>query len=201
MRRTSESDLLPSACRSKGVLALDLASKTGWAFAPPSSVVGWPGTRPFADVGLVAADPRPPASFGTIVTGRPGSSHGERAAALDEWLEAMHERSRLGLVVVEQPMPAKFSKNMAATEIAIGLRMIVQAFCARRGIAGPWEVPIISAKSWFGSKLQKDKRPMIATAKSLGWDVGTDHEADALAILDLVLARAVNAGRLIGRAA
>jgi D-hexose-6-phosphate mutarotase len=92
-------------------------------------------------------------------------------------------------------MPAKFSKNLVATEIAIGLRVVVQTHCHRHGLPAIREVPIISAKAWFGSKLQKNKAPMIECARRLGWDVKTDHEADALAILDLTLARAEIARR------
>jgi hypothetical protein len=66
--------------------------------------------------------------------------------------------------------------------------MLVQSHAHRHGCLFR-EIPIISAKAWFGSKMSKDKAPMMACARALGWAVATDHEADALAILDLFLAR------------
>lgn len=183
------------AAAAGGVLALDLATRTGWAHAGPESVPDWPRSKPFSGSVLVPPEPRPAVLFGTVVTGKPGTSHGHRHAALGSWLEEIAGRLRFSLVVIEQPMPAKFSRNLAATEIALGFRAVVQAFAFRRDLAFA-EVPIVSAKAWFGSRMSKDKRPMIATAQSLGWQVGTDHEADALAILDLTLARAAQARRL-----
>jgi len=177
------------------VLALDIATRSGWAFADAAAALAWPRSRPFSGNALVPPEPRPPVQFGTIFTGKPGSTHGERSANLSDWLATFQEARDPGLIVIEQPMPAKFSRNLVATQIAIGLRMVVQAHCHVHGLLFR-EVPIISAKAWFGSRLIKDKSPMIACAKSLGWDVATDHEADALAILDLTLARAAVAKKL-----
>jgi len=191
-----------------GVLAMDLATRCGWAFADAAAVRAWPSSQPFAHRSqsdansgrvrsLIPPEARPPARFGTIITGKPGSTHGERSACLSDWLGAFQQAHGPGLIVIEQPMPAKFSRNLSATEIAIGLRMVVQAHCHRHGLPAIREVPIISAKAWFGSRLQKDKAPMMACARSLGWEVATDHEADALAILDLTLARAAVAAKIV----
>jgi Holliday junction resolvasome RuvABC endonuclease subunit len=182
-----------------GVLSLDLATRTGWAFAPASAVPGWPRSQPFSAFALIPAEPRPAVRFGTLVTSRAGSAHGERAAVLGDWLAAFQRESDPGVIVIEQPMPAKFSKNLAATQIAIGLSMVVQSHAHRHGCSFR-QVPIVSAKKWFGSKLQKNKAPMIECARRLGWQVQSDHEADALAILDLTLARAA-AARVLRRAA
>lgn len=177
-----------------GVLSLDLATLTGWAFAATEAAIAWPCSKPFHDHVLLPPEPRPGASFGTLRTGKPGSAHGERAQALADWLEELQRTSDPGVIVIEQPMPAKFSKNLAATQIAIGLSMVVQSHAHRHGCSFR-QVPIVSAKAWFGSKLQKNKAPMIECARRLGWHVQSDHEADALAILDLTLARAEIARR------
>lgn len=196
MRSIDPSDLIPSAALRGGVLSLDLATKTGWATTTAEGAAAWPCSKPFHDQVLLPPEPRPAVRFGTLVTGRPGSGHGERAALLHDWLAAFQREFDPGVIAIEQPMPAKFSKNLAATEIAIGLRMVVQTHCHRHGLPAIREVPIISAKAWFGSKLQKNKAPMIECARRLGWQVGTDHEADALAILDLTLARSAIARRM-----
>jgi hypothetical protein len=195
MRPGEPSDAIAPEQLRGGVLSLDLATRVGWAFASAAGAGWWPRSRPFSGLALVPAEPRPPVTFGTLITGKPGSSHGDRAAMLAGWLSDIQEEWDPGVIVIEQPMPAKFSKNLAATQIAIGLSMIVQGHAARRGCAFR-QVPIISAKAWFGSKLQKDKAPMMACARSLGWEVGSDHEADALAILDLTLARAAIARKV-----
>jgi Holliday junction resolvasome RuvABC endonuclease subunit len=194
MRRPEPSDAFGAGEVRGGVLCLDLATRTGWAYADALAVSRWPCSKPFQDQALIPPEPRPPASFGTLLTGKPTSSHGERAHALAHWLDEMQRTNSPGIIVIEQPMPAKFSRNLAATQIAIGLSMVVQSHAHRHGCSFR-QVPIISAKAWFGSKLQKNKAPMIECARRLGWEVETDHEADALAILDLTLARAEIARR------
>jgi Holliday junction resolvasome RuvABC endonuclease subunit len=199
MRGIEASDGVPDAALRGGVLSLDLATRTGWAMTRAEHARAWPRSRPFSGLALVPPEPRPPAEFGTLMTGKPGSTHGERAAALVTWLDKVQADHRPGVIVIEQPMPAKFSKNLAATQIAIGLSMVVQSHAHRHGCLFR-EIPIISAKAWFGSKMSKDKAPMMACARALGWAVATDHEADALAILDLFLARMM-AARAMGRRA
>ncbi len=196
MRDVEPTDRIAPELLRGGVLSLDLATRTGWASTRAAGALAWPCSRPFSDLALVPPEPRPVVRFGMLTTGRPGSGHGERAALLHDWLAAFQREFDPGVIIIEQPMPAKFSKNLAATEIAIGLRMVVQSHCHRHGLPPIREVPIVSAKAWFGSKLQKNKAPMIACARRLGWDVKTDHEADALAILDLTLARAAIARKL-----
>lgn len=195
MRRIEPTDLIAPELLRGGVLSLDLATRTGWATTTAAHAAAWPCSRPFGHELLVRPEPRPAVRFGTLVTGRPGSGHGARAALLHDWLAAFQSEYDPGIIVIERPMPARFSRNLAATEIAIGLRMVVQSHCHRYGCEFR-EVPIISAKAWFGSKLQKDKAPMIACARRLGWQVRTDHEADALAILDFTLARSAIARRM-----
>lgn len=194
MRGVEPTDRIAPEHLRGGVLSLDLATRTGWAYAAADAVLAWPCSKPFYDMVLLPPERRPEASFGTLQTGKPGSSHGERAQALTAWLEDLQQARAPGVIVIEQPMPAKFSKNLAATQIAIGLSMVVQGHAARHGCSFR-QVPIISAKAWFGSKLQKNKAPMIECARRLGWQVQSDHEADALAILDLTLARAEIARR------
>ncbi|WP_426163049.1 hypothetical protein [Sandarakinorhabdus sp. DWP1-3-1] len=197
MRRAEESDLLPAAAFRRGVLALDLSSATGWAFARPGCIADWPVTRPFNDLAMIEPDPRPlpEVGFGTWELGR--GLHGRRFDALSQMLRA---HAAPGLVVIEQAIPGKFSRTNAATEIAQGLRAVVCGWAANRGVVLR-EAPINSVKAWFGSPMQRDKAPMIAMAKRLGFDVKSDHEADALAILDLTLARGAMAARLMGRLA
>jgi hypothetical protein len=197
MRRAEESDLLPSAAFARGVLALDLSSATGWAFCRPGAVAGWPVTRPFNDIALIPPEPRPivDVGFGTWELGR--GLHGQRFDRLSQHLRA---HAAPGLVIIEQAIPGKFSRTNAATEIAQGLRAVVCGWAANKGVVLR-EAPINSVKAWFGSPMQRDKAPMIATAKRLGWPVLDDHQADALAILDLTLARAAMAARLVGRMA
>jgi hypothetical protein len=196
MRAVDSSDIISADSLRGGVLSLDLATRTGWATTTAEGAAAWPCSKPFHDQVLLPPEPRPAVRFGTLITGRPGSGHGERAALLHDWLAAFQREYDPGVIIIEQPMPAKFSKNLAATEIAIGLRMVVQTHCHRHGLPPIREVPIISAKAWFGSKLQKNKAPMIECARRLGWEVKTDHEADALAILDLTLARSIMARRM-----
>ena len=197
MRRADHNDLLPAAAFRRGVLALDLSSATGWAFCRPGAVAAWPVTRPFTGLTIVPPDPRPltEIGFGTWDLGR--GLHGRRFDALSQHLRA---HAAPGLVIIEQAIPGKFSRTNSATEIAQGLRAVVCGWAANKNVVLR-EAPINSVKAWFGSPMQRDKAPMIAMAKTLGFAVQTDHEADALAILDLSLARGAMAARLMGRLA
>lgn len=198
MRRAADKDLIDPARLARGVLALDLSSSVGWAFANGDAAARWPMSRPYSDVALVPPEPRPASvRFGTKELGR--GLHGVRGALLSEFLRAA--TSAPGVVVIEQAIPAKARRaNQASMEIALGLRMVVGAWAAQYGVEVR-ECPVQSAKSWFGSALVRDKAPMIATANAIGWPVRSDHEADALAILDLTLARNAMASRLAARAA
>lgn len=52
MRAATPDDILPKKALERGVWALDLATATGWAYAPPDAVGRWPADRPMR--GMIA---------------------------------------------------------------------------------------------------------------------------------------------------
>jgi hypothetical protein len=194
MRGVRPEDLLPRAAYSRGAWSLDLATATGYAVAPPEAVASWPTDRP-GHSGIIEPMKRPDGiSFGTKVLKR-DASQGHRFAQFEAWLGQF---APPGVCFIEEAIPGHASRNQAATQIAMGLRSGVYAWAFRENVQVV-EVPVVTAKAWFGSKLSSDKTPMIEMARRLGWMVQTDHEADALAILDFGLAYGAQAARIFGR--
>lgn len=195
-RRVEPSDLLnPSALR-EGLLALDLSSSVGWARAPRHAVLAWPADKP--GTSLIASLPRPAVEWGTLKLGT--GEHGARGERFRAHLEAELEAGGPGYVVIEEAIPSHRSRNRAANEMALGLRMIARSVASRHG-AIVREFNVVSIKAWMTGKVHAKKPEMMAAARALGWEVGSDHEADALGILDLACARSAAAARMLGRAA
>lgn len=196
-RRIEPSDQLYPAVLRAGVLALDLSSSVGWSRTTRDGVLAWPSDKP--GTSLIAPLPRPPVDYGTVRLGEL-KSHGHRGNVFDGWLnEELCERGQ-GFVIIEEAIPSHRSRNRAANELALGLRMIAHSAAARHG-AFIREVNVVAVKAWFTGRTHAKKPEMMAAAEALGWPVRTDHEADALAVLDLACARSAAAARLFGRVA
>ena len=148
----------------KTILALDLASQTGWA-------IGKPGDTP---------------THGTIRFASPGASHEAIFCKAMDWMMGMTRG--IDLVVWEAPMPTSFNRGRTsadATTILYGLPAVIGAIAYKHGIydirkAGARDV----RRHFLGCNPQrKTAKTMVKSqCRKMGWHVSDDNEADALAL-------------------
>jgi hypothetical protein len=163
------------------VLALDLATTTGWAWG---------------EVGGTAR-------FGAIRLGPPGADRGTRGSAMLVWLSDFFKIERPDLVVVEAPLAPAVMRRIGATNdtalMLLGLPMVVETVCHLRGVKPPKLVKVQDVREAFlGKRTFRDEHNPLtgkrvksrAIAKSatmemcrrLGYGVSSDDEADAIAL-------------------
>lgn len=144
------------------ILALDLGTKTGFAlWQPPHAVLsGTWNLQPTRH-----------------------ESEGQRYVKLQNKLNAIHAASPITEVAFEA---VERHAGTIAAHVYGGLSGILKAWCIGENIPyrglGVGQIK----KSWTG-KGNADKMLMIQTARDKGYEVIDDNEADALALLDLVV--------------
>lgn len=153
------------------ILALDLATLTGWALA---EVVPGPGT---------IADRARLVSSGQVDLGRTLSA-GERLRALDDWLETRF-RDPLRLVAWERP-----HLRGGGSFLLAGFAAVATLACERHGCAYV-DVHTGTVKKHATGSGRASKADVL-TAMAARWKVQprSDDEADALAVLSWALAEA-----------
>jgi Holliday junction resolvasome RuvABC endonuclease subunit len=143
------------------ILALDMATKTGWAVSDPEGATS--GVQVF-DV-------------------RRGESPGMRWLRFDAWLEQVHilatARHPMGVLVYE----LAHHRGGASTAVGVGFATKAQEFAARHNIE---LMPVHTAtlKKFATGSGKADKDAMIAAARARGWTPQDDNEADALWLLE-----------------
>lgn len=160
------------------ILALDLATKTGWALSESGRIES--GIQTF-DV-------------------RRGESPGMRFLRLSRWLEEIarvdheHPHGVLDLIVYE----AAHHRGGAATAVGVGLASHVLSFCARHGIEHQ-PVHTATLKKFATGSGRGDKSAMLAAAVRRGWYndgervTDDDNEIDAVCLLHYALSELVPA--------
>ena len=147
----------------KDVLALDLATLTGFATNVYSKELGISGTVPFE---------------------KDEEFPGMRFVRCRKWLEKTYELlgSHLDLIVYEQA----HHRGGAATQCCVGLVSCVLMFCADKKIKS---VPVHSQtlKKWATGHGKASKDQMIMAAEARGWQPADDNEADAILLLEYAL--------------
>jgi hypothetical protein len=149
------------------VLALDLASRTGFC-------VGVPGDRK-------------PLS-GSIRFASAGASHEAIFAAAYQWTSGMVHEHKPSTVVWEAPMPTSFnrgSSNVNTTTLLYGLPAVIGAAAYRCGVYDIRKASTKDVRNHFiGSnpKRVQAKELTIRQCRVMGWPVADDNEADAIAV-------------------
>jgi len=145
------------------ILALDLATTTGWALREGDRVES--GVQVF-DV-------------------KRGESPGMRYIRFRRWLAEIGTRAEL--IVYEQTVPTTTKFAGASTrELASGLATRVQEYCAERGIEHTAVYPSTLKK--FTTGKGNAKKPDVLAAVCRRWKAVTDdNEADAVALLHYAL--------------
>ncbi len=139
------------------ILALDLATKTGWAVVKNGRVI---------ESGVQTFDKRR------------GESNGVLFLRARKWLAEFGHPGKPDLVAYEQ---AHF-RGGAATEICVGLQTRAQELAAEWGVESA-PVPTSTLKKWATGVGRAEKPAMIAwAAKQIGHQPEDDNEADAIAV-------------------
>ncbi|GJE13669.1 hypothetical protein [Methylobacterium longum] len=140
------------------ILALDLATKTGWAVGSPDS------------------EPR----YGTKVLPSTYEDIGRFAAAYNEWLLDMITLESPALIVFEAPILAGQTTLTTARKLG-GLAWHTEFVCNLRQVRCA-EHHLQSVKKFFAGSGCADKTAMIEAARRHGWDPKDDNAADALGL-------------------
>jgi Holliday junction resolvasome RuvABC endonuclease subunit len=137
------------------ILALDLATVTGWALVSDGRVIE-SGAQDF--------------------TKRRGESNGLLFLRARKWLAELAAMQRPGLVAYE----AAHFRGGAATEICVGLQTRAQELAAELGVESA-PVPTSTLKKWATGSGSADKAAMvIRAAQVLRRQPIDDNEADAV---------------------
>lgn len=165
------------------VLALDLATHTGWS----------------ADH---ATEPNRP-EWGTVDLTADAGDYGTKGVGLEQFLERRIAHRRPGAISIEQPSDPQFynakpepcgqcrrdiilpgSKrftNFTTLRTLIGLAFLVATIGKRHGIE-VYEVPVQSWRSWFVGSNKGGKEPTFDRCRELGWSPGGFDESDAIGL-------------------
>jgi Holliday junction resolvasome RuvABC endonuclease subunit len=140
----------------KKIAFLDLATNIGWASGPPDG------------------DPL----FGTKTLPSTGNDIGRFARAFDEWLNDFITVEQPALLAFEAPILTSGKTHFATARKLTGLAWHTEFVCGRREVHY-FEANLSSMKKDFAGHGRADKDDMIAVARRYGWNVRTEHEADA----------------------
>lgn len=149
----------------KPVLALDLASTTGWAVGEPGQLM----------------------AHGTIRFASKGASHEAIFARAFDWLDDKIRTYDPGLVVWEAPLITSFLKGNTTndtTTVLYGLPAVMGLCAYRHGIYDIRKAEARLVRLHFigeNPKRSIAKRLVVRQCAAHGWDVADDNEADALA--------------------
>jgi hypothetical protein len=148
----------------KRILALDLATRTGFAF------------------GAAGEKPR----FGSIRFASVGASHEAVFGKAITWAHGMFRDLAPDQVAYEEPMQFRGGKSRAGNdEILYGLPAIMQGVAHNLGIHDVRKAAVRDVRLHFihrNAKREIAKRETMRRCRLLGWDVRDDNEADALAL-------------------
>ena len=155
------------------ILALDLATTTGYAWGPLSAPT--PTDLERAN-GATVSEP-----IGGFKSFKNYSPVGPRLAAFRDWMEDLMRVHNPSIVVFEAPIPRQ--TNAQTMRILISLAGITEEL-ATRYMAKVYEVEVKKIKKHATGNGNADKEDMIHQAKLMGWHPKDDNHADALWLLD-----------------
>ena len=148
-----------------GLLALDLATKTGWAYALPSM-----------------SQPR----SGVFTLPDTGSNVGWFLDAFERWLTPFQREIAVQEVVFEAPLHLPNSNINTARKL-MSIAAMTEFVCRRNGTRY-FEANNASWRKHFigkgGGKGQVLKAMTVEACRDRGWSPRDDNEADALGLLD-----------------
>lgn len=175
-----------------GILALDIATRVGWAVCSPDAAAAWP--RMPSEARARADDP-PRILHGVQQLAPVSRSDGALFAAFDNWLADMVTVHQPRWLFFEAPLlKAKGRKTITAKNL-IGL----SASAERVGYVRELRVRTLhysTVKKHFTGDGHAQKPAMVAEAKARGYVPHDDNAADAIAVLDRAISDLREAGKL-----
>jgi len=151
--------------KAKNILALDLATVTGWAW-------GKPGETP---------------KFGQQRFGKPLATRPQIYKQYRLWLGLFCSAHKIDWIVYESPqLPFTMTSrtNIGTIRLLIGLCELLEEWAPEHDIELR-EASVSQVRCHFiGANLKRDlaKRLTIERCKAMGWDVQNDDQGDALAL-------------------
>jgi hypothetical protein len=153
------------------ILALDIATRTGWAYGQPGSL------------------PR----SGSVAFAPPGSNNGVVARGLILWLIDFLAVSPVSKLYYEVPLDPRFmgkKTNFNTARVLIGLPLVAEGICEMRGVYRRREVSVQDVRQHFlGVRRPPDpKAAVMARCRQLRWNPVDHNAGDALALWDFACA-------------
>lgn len=166
-----------------GVLALDVATVTGWAYGPPGAT---PAPSQLELSG--GADVSQHTSGWKRLAGA-STDQVRKYAGMKQLLSDHFSLFKPSLVVFEAPYVGGMT-NQKTARMLLGLAAIVEMMCDENGIRC-FEANNAEARKYFcgkgGGNRKELKRLVEMRCAELGWKYDNDDEADALGLLDFTL--------------
>lgn len=162
------------------LLALDIATQTGWAFGNPQTHVCGAG-------GLPVPGPKPLSGSRQVL--RPGAGLGEALSGVRQHWGHFLRTQRPAWVAYEAPIMGGTAANLHTVRLINGIIGTMESLCWELRIPAPIQINVATLKKHFTGSGRASKADMIAAAARRGWSVTDDNEADALALFDLVASR------------
>lgn len=158
-----------------GILALDLATQTGWAFDDPARQLDMP--MPI---------------YGSARMGDRHADVDDKALALFHWIHRKIEELRPQYLIFEAPLLTR-TDNVDLVQLLFGLAQVA-AIVAKMHDVTPYKVIGITAIRIFtgvgkfegktrDERSRAKKRAVIEACRRHGWDPPDHNAADALAVL------------------
>lgn len=157
-----------------GLLALDIATNTGWAYARvPHRLT----------TALEAAQAKPPQPQSGTYRVR-GVGIGPALDEYERWLTGLLNELRPAGVIFEAPVLSGRLTSLATARKLYGLAGLTEMVAHRAGIEWVREAQPASVKKHFAGNGRAKKPDMEAACRQRGWTFADDNEADALAVWD-----------------
>lgn len=175
-----------------GVLALDVATVTGWAYGPPGSI-----PAP-SQLEISGGAEIPQHTSGWKRLSGASTAQVRKFAGIKELLLENISLFKPSLVVFEKPYvgirknkkTGKITADQKTPKLLLGLAAIIELVCDENGIRC-FEANNAEARKYFcgkgGGKRDELKRLVEMRCAELGWKYDNDDEADALGLLDFTL--------------
>lgn len=160
-----------------GVLALDLATTLGWAYASFDVVRTWPrGLAPPLQVERI-----PGVVYGEQRLVPSGASNGDVGAKFFRWLDDQRVLFKVHTMVIEAPLPGG-QRDVASAMRLFGLAFAAETYATQQG----WRFATAhnaTVKRFMTGSGRAEKSDVIAACIAMGWHPPSDNAADALGVL------------------
>jgi Holliday junction resolvasome RuvABC endonuclease subunit len=147
-----------------GILALDLARNTGWAYGTAGPGMDRPRSWGVWDLGSAAR-----------------GGHGAVLASLSDWIGDAFRLYRPSLVVMEAPLPPQAQTHANTARLMLGYCAVVELLCYR------WSIPLREQgapevrKRTIG-RARLDKAEIVQWCRSQGLEISDHNAADAVVL-------------------